>query len=167
MKSKIVLVLSISLSVFVSAAVNAKSYTPYSNHQQFNQLMAIVPSIVYNPPNSRHYAKSVKQDSTTKEKNTVIMPGVDVAADVVAINSGFVPKVNDTFTVNGRTYGHHNGTLYPIEGKGFYLLGRGAFNALGIYNSFGNTEKAEQFLISMKIIESEKKIALEIWKKLQ
>jgi hypothetical protein len=165
-KSRILTALFTALLVFFSSAANARVDWHFMVDQQHSQLTATVP-VVYNRPNSRHYAKSVKQGSTTKEKNTVIMPGVDVNADVVAINSGLVQKVNDTFTVNGRTYGHHDGTLYPMEGKGFYLLGRGAFNALGVYNDFGNTAKAEQIITNMKIIDSEKKIALEIWKKLQ
>jgi hypothetical protein len=167
MRSKLVWVFSGILLISFSSVVNAQKITSPQSMALVKLLIATTPDVAYKTPNGRHYAKSVKQGSTTKEKNTVIMPGVDVAADVTAINSGSVKKVDDKFTVNGRTYGHHDGILFPIEGKGFYLLGRGAFNALGVYNDFKNTAKADQILTSMKIDPDEKKLALKIWNELQ
>lgn len=167
MRSKLTWLFSGIILISFSSVANAQRITIPQSIAQLKLLIAATPEVTYKTPNSRHYAKSVKQGSTTKEKNTVIMPGIDVAADVAAINSGAVKKIDDKFTVNGRTYGHHDGTLFPIEGKGFYLLGRGAFNALGVYNDFKNTAKAEQILTSMKIEPDEKKLALKIWNELQ
>ena len=68
------------------------------------------------------------------DRNTVIEPGVDVQADVAAINSGLAKRIGNTFEVKGRVYGVHDGTLYPISGPGFQTLDRGGLKALGVFN---------------------------------
>ncbi len=102
-----------------------------------------------NGPNARHFYSNISQKSLAKDMNTVIAPGTDVGTDVDAINAGEVTPVNGTYTVNGRTYGVHNGTLYPISGDGFYQLDRGAYKALGVYRAFGNTARAGEILDNM------------------
>ena len=72
-----------------------------------------------NPPAARHRVNKVKQNTVAKDKNSIVEPWVDVEADVAQINAGQAKRTGDTFSVNGRTYGHHNGTLYPIQAKGF------------------------------------------------
>ena len=53
---------------------------------------------------------------------------------------------------NGRIYAQKSdGQLYPYSGPGVHALDRGAYNALGVYNKFGRTEKAEAILKSMNI----------------
>jgi Pre-toxin TG len=118
----------------------------------------------YRSPASRHTLKGVKQSTVAKASNTVIEPGVDVASDVAAINSGKVPMVNGQFTVNGRTYGMHDGTLYPISGTGFIPLTRGAFKALGIFNEFGNTARAAEILAKMGLDADDIAAGLNAWK---
>ncbi|RUL72743.1 LysM peptidoglycan-binding domain-containing protein [Dyella choica] len=114
-------------------------------------------------PNRRHFLSSINQKTLAKERNTVIDPSVDVAGDVAAIRNGQGYVQGNTISVNGRAYGYHDGTLYPESGEGFYTLDRGAFKALGVYNKFGSTMRAEEILNSMKISEAARTSALEVW----
>ena len=90
--------------------------------------------------------------------------GVDVAGDVAAINAGRAERVAGNFLVNGRTYGAHGGTLYPISGPGFTQLGRAAFKALGVFNKFGNSSQAATILNRMGVNVSDRLSALNVWK---
>lgn len=114
-------------------------------------------------PAERHSALKVKQKTLAKEKNTVIEPAVEVQKDVAAINEGEATRTGDTFTVNGRTYGMHDGTLYPISGQGFHPLDRGAFKALGVLNEFGPTERAFSILEKMGISNEQRAAALRVY----
>ena len=111
------------------------------------------------PPAGRHYAARVKQKTLAKAQNTVIEPGVDVMADVAAINAGTAVKVSGNFVVNGRTYGFHDGTLFPIAGPGFHQLNRGAFKTLGVMNQFGLTEQGEEILDKMGVSAEDREAA--------
>jgi hypothetical protein len=114
-----------------------------------------------NSPATRHYADKVTQTSVAKEVNTVIDRSVvDVSADVTAIRSGQGKQIGDTFVVNGRTYGMHDGTLYPMSGAGLYTLDRGGYKALGVLNKFGNTPQAEIILKNMGVSPETKAAAL-------
>ena len=115
-------------------------------------------------PAQRHYAARVRQKTVAKNKNTVIEPGVDVRGDVAAINAGRARKVRDEYHVNGRVYGQHDGTLFPIRGAGFHELDRGAFKALGIYNQFGDTFRASEILDKMGIDQGARDAALAVWR---
>lgn len=99
-----------------------------------------------------------------KEKNTVTEPGVDVQKDMDAINAGDAARTGATFPVNGRTYGLHDGTLYPISGAGFHQLDRGVFKALGILNESGPTERAFSILEKMGIGNAQRATALRRYK---
>jgi hypothetical protein len=82
----------------------------------------------------------------------VIESRVDVQADIDAINRGEEVERDDTYTVHGRTYGvEANGTTYPIAGPGVHVLDRAAFKALGVYNVFGRSARAEAILDAMGI----------------
>ena len=112
-------------------------------------------------PSKRHSTEKVNQKTLTKEKNTVILASVDVAADVAAINAGHGTRLGPTtYMVNGRMYGSHDGTLYPISGPGFIQLSRGAFKALGVYNQFGETPRAQDILDRMGMSEGDRDAAL-------
>jgi len=117
----------------------------------------------FNNPNSRHFYSSVNQNTVAKDMNSVVLPGVDMNADVSAINSGEVESVNGTYTVNGRTYGVHNGTLYPMSGNGVHPLDRGAFKALGVFRTFGMSEQTEFILGRMGITDLARGAALEVY----
>jgi len=102
-------------------------------------------------PCERHYIRKVTHKSMAKEKNTVIEPWVNVMEDVIAIRAGQAQRKNNEFTINSRIYGVENtiadyNTLYPIQGAGFHQLNRAAYKALGIYNKFGNTNRANEIL---------------------
>lgn len=115
-------------------------------------------------PARRHWAATVNQSSVAKNLNTVIEPGVDVAGDVAGIQAGKAARVNGNYVINGRTYGVHDGTLYPISGPGFHQLNRGAFQALGVLNKFGNTPQAHAILEKMKNVgPGEVEAALKAW----
>ncbi len=119
-------------------------------------------------PARRHDAARVTQKTLTRETNTVIMPGVDVAGDVAAINSGQVRRVGETFTVNGRTYqAKPDGTLFPVSGEGIVQLDRGGFKALGVLNEHGNTARAQEILSNMGINDEAREAALGVWRALQ
>jgi hypothetical protein len=105
-------------------------------------------------PARRHDLLGVRQGTVAKDWNTVVEPGIDVAGDVRAINEGQAVREGDMYRINGRTYGHHDGTLYPIDGPGFHRLDRGAFKALGVYNEHGMTPRAEEILDRMRMSEA-------------
>jgi hypothetical protein len=116
------------------------------------------------PPVIRHYADRVTQTSIAKEVNTVIDRSVtDVPTDVAAIKSGQAEKIGDTFVVNGRTYGMHDGRLYPMSGPGFYTLDRAAYKALGVLNKFGDTPQADRILSNMGISAETKAKAFKVY----
>jgi len=118
-------------------------------------------------PSRRHTATGVTQGTTTKEVNTVIKPGVDVAGDVAAINKGLAKRVGNTFEINGRVYGFQEGHLFPISGNGFVQLNRGAFKALGVFNKFGNTQATRGILGKMRNVgAAEIKAAFKVWRSL-
>ena len=117
--------------------------------------------------NTRHYADKVTQKSVAKEKNTVVnRKAVGISADVQAIRDGKANIINNQFHVNGRIYGHHDGTLYPISGTGFYTLNRAEYKVLGVYNQFGNSQKSKQILSNMGIDKTTQNKVLEIFQEL-
>lgn len=119
--------------------------------------------IIYSAPADRHRLHKIKQNTVAKDKNTVIEGSVDVGADVEAINRGEAKELpNRQFEINSRIYGSHdNGRLYPIAGEGFHQLNRDAFKALGVYNKFGETPRAEEILDQMTDRKGQKGISEE------
>jgi hypothetical protein len=118
-------------------------------------------------PAPRHKAASVKMKTVAKTDNTVIEPGVDVAGDVAAIRGGKVPRIKGEYTANGRIYGAHDGTLFPISGPGFHYLTRAQFKALGVYNEFGNTARAAEILENMGIAAADRAAGLRVHEVIQ
>ena len=121
-------------------------------------------------PNSRHHADKVIQGNSNRAKNqnTIIdRKVVDINADVKAIRNGEASVTNGKYQINGRTYEEHGGTLYPVSGKGFYSMNRGEYQALGVYNKFGNTPKATEILDNMNTTKATRDRALMIHKELK
>lgn len=117
------------------------------------------------PPSRRHQLARVNQRTVAKARNSVIESWVDVQADIDAINAGRAIAQGNMYTVNGRTYGvEPNGTNYPISGPGIHMLERGAFRALGVYNTCGRSERAEAILDAMGIRPGERARALAAWR---
>jgi hypothetical protein len=130
-----------------------------------------IPSPAVKAPADRHFYNKIKQTSVAKDVNTVILPSVDVAGDVEAINAGkaVAGKTADgvaTYTVNGRTYGvEPNGTLYPISGEGLFPLDRGEYKVLSVYRKFlGDTPEANDVLNKMGATPEQRAAALKVWK---
>ncbi len=112
------------------------------------------------PLTNRHNASRINKDSATKTKNTVILPGIDIQPDLQAIREGRAMRDGPYYVVNGRYYGIHEGSrIYPEQGPGLMTLDRGAFRALGIYNSLGGTPDAEQRLDRAGITQDQRRAA--------
>jgi len=112
-------------------------------------------------PADRHFIRRVKQNTVAKRLNSVVEPGVDVAADVRAINNNIAERLpGGRYLVNGREYGAHNGTLYPVSGAGVHKLSRPAFKALGVLNKFGDTPTAHRILHNMRTSAADRAAAL-------
>lgn len=95
----------------------------------------------------RHFFERIRMKSPAKEKNTVVMPGVDTDADIAAIKTGHSTYLRDNlYEVNDRTYGLETpgGGVYPVRGKGFVELDKLEYTALkGLLTYGGNRAKAE------------------------
>jgi hypothetical protein len=117
------------------------------------------------PPHSRHRLSRVSQRTRARRLNSVIESRVDVAADIAAINHGAAIRRGDTYEINGRIYGlEPGGRAYPIAGPGIHQLGRRAFQALGVYNSFGLTVRSEWILDRMQVSSDERESAQRAWR---
>ena len=85
------------------------------------------------PPNNRHNLNSVRPNSPSKARNTIVLPGTDVAKDLDDIAAGRAKWDPDRncYEVNGRSYGvEGTGTVYPISGPGFVNLSRSEYKIL-------------------------------------
>lgn len=101
------------------------------------------------PLPKRHVLSSIGKTSRPKDKNTIIMPGVDYNADVERIRNGEYNKVKDGYEVNGRIYGVHDGRLYPISGEGFVTLTRDEYKLLIKLKTEYRNPKVFEFLENM------------------
>lgn len=111
------------------------------------------------PNASRHLIDSIGPKSFAKGTTTVAERGVDVAGDVAAIRRGEGVIVGDRITINGRTYGAHDGTLYPIEGAGLHQLDRGTFKAIQEMRRAGSVEGAQRALDGMGVPQEARELA--------
>lgn len=103
-----------------------------------------------------------------KNRNTLILPGIDVQADVRAINEGQAERRGMFFVINGRVYGQEpTGRLFPDHGDGFIFLGRPAMQALKILARYnGPTPQAEfQFSMDPNITPTVVEAALAAWRR--
>ena len=119
-------------------------------------------------PSKRHFATKVNQRTVAKRLNSVVDHTVDVASDVKMIRLGKAALVKGNFELaNGRVYGQHNGTLFPMGGPGVYQLSRGAFKALGVLNQLGTTPIAQEVLDRMGIQEEVLDQAMKIYRSIK
>jgi len=108
---------------------------------------------------------------SSKERTTLIVPGVDVQGDIAAIREGravraVVEDGAEQFTLNGRIWQRKpEGTLFPVAGNGFIgpvdqpvML---AIKAYARYN--GSNEQSEYFLDRQEGDEHAREIARQIW----
>ncbi|MCQ4166170.1 hypothetical protein [Tahibacter harae] len=147
------------------AAMGRRAIEPATLYRQSYGLY-IGPKRIYNyspPLSSRHSIRSIRQGGVKKTKNTVAEPEIDMRADVEAINKGQGVRDGDFYTVNGRTYQRFDDHLVPHDGPGFHNLDRGEFDALGIFNRFGDTPQAMEIAIRVAGPEGASH-ALDVWR---
>jgi hypothetical protein len=92
------------------------------------------------PTPGRHRLARIGRSSQPAEKNTVILPSVDVESDLEAIRTGRAHwnAATSRYEVNGRTWGvESNGTVFPASGPGLEELSRSQFKALKNLNAAG------------------------------
>ncbi|MGM5629397.1 RHS repeat-associated core domain-containing protein [Apibacter raozihei] len=121
------------------------------------------------PNEGRHKYSRIKQGGVTKAKNTVILPDIDIKADVEGIRKGQATRVGETFEINNRIYGAHadTGRLYPISGDGFVTLDSTTYKALGVYRKLGEKlpeTKLNEILNNMGVSPEQKQQAFDLWK---
>ena len=102
------------------------------------------------PPNNRHNLDSIRPKNPTKDKNTIVLPGTDVSADLADISSGRATWVaeDNRYEVDGRTYGvESTGTVFPVSGPGFVNLSRTEYKVLKqLIGSDGDVSAAQDAL---------------------
>lgn len=97
--------------------------------------MRMAPPQTARQPNPRHGLATFAASSRIREENSIILPEVDVQADMDAINQGegMYDASKRQVWVNSRLYGmHEDGTTYPMHGEGIVRASRGVYNALKI-----------------------------------
>ncbi|SDC95587.1 hypothetical protein [Glycomyces harbinensis] len=95
---------------------------------------------IRSPTPGRHRLTRIGRSSQPAEKNTVILPSVDVEGDLAAIRTGRAHWNADTnrYEINGRSWGvEPNGTVFPASGPGLVELSRSQFKALKTLNTDG------------------------------
>jgi hypothetical protein len=89
--------------------------------------------IALKPAHERHTLNKIRPNSRVKERNTIVLPGTNVAKDLEDIRAGRGTwnSERNCYEVNGRTYGvEANGTIYPIAGPGLVTLSRSEYKVL-------------------------------------
>jgi hypothetical protein len=84
-------------------------------------------------PNTRHNLNSIRPSNPAKDKNTVVLPGTDVAADLADISAGRGEwnAESNRYGVNGRSYAvESTGTVFPVSGPGLVNLSRPEYKVL-------------------------------------
>jgi hypothetical protein len=121
------------------------------------------------PPNSRHNLDSIRPKNPAKDKNTVVLPGTDVPADLADISAGrgtWIPESN-RYEVNGRTYAvESTGTVFPVSGPGFVNLSRSEYKVLKqLVGSDGDINTARDALRrDPSVSDADWRSALEVFK---
>jgi hypothetical protein len=99
------------------------------------ELAANRPTHPIRPPNrSRHALDGINRRTRPDDRNSLVMPWVDMDRDTELIRLGHAERLPDNrFRINGRTYfvkGSEQGTLVPEYGEGVVSLHRAAMRAL-------------------------------------
>ncbi|MEV0850091.1 putative T7SS-secreted protein [Streptomyces sp. NPDC049954] len=100
------------------------------------------PRVPAGVPHDRHSLDRIRPNTVKKKENSVVLPHVDVKADIEAINDGLALRQGNDYTVNGRTYRVEGAHTYPIAGDGIVQMDRGAFRALQLMIEHGGDEAA-------------------------
>jgi hypothetical protein len=117
----------------------------------------------------RHSLNSIRPGNPTKEKNTVVLPGTDVAADLADISVGRAMWIAESsrYEVNGRSYAvESTGTVFPVSGPGFVNLSRPEYKVLKqLIGSEGDVDAARAALRrDPSVSDADWRSALEVFK---
>lgn len=121
-------------------------------------------------PNTRHELNGMGRKCPAKSQNTIVMPGVDLDADLLVIQEGRATWNQTTQRYelpNGRVYGvKANGTLFPEFGPGFRDLTRGEYQALQQFiAASGDLERAREAMARNPFItEVDKRCARDVFR---
>ena len=118
------------------------------------ELAANRPTHPIRPPNrSRHALDGVNRRTRPDDRNSLVMPWVDMDRDTELIRLGYAERLPDNrYRINGRIYfvkGSEQGTLVPEHGDGVVSLHRAGMRALITivkYGGYGG--QAERELLS-------------------
>jgi uncharacterized protein YukE len=121
------------------------------------------------PPNNRHNLNNIRPSNPTKDRNTVVLPGTDVAKDLDDVAAGRATwnAKGNCYEVNGRSYGvEGTGTVYPISGPGFVNLSRSEYKVLKqLIGSDGDVTAAREALRrDPSVSEADWTAALDVFK---
>jgi hypothetical protein len=126
-------------------------------------------TIPLKPPNNRHNLDSIRPKNPAKEKNTIVLPGTDVAADLADISAGRGTWNAETnrYEVNSRTYVvESTGTVFPVSGPGLVNLSRSEYKVLKqLIGADGNINTARDALRrDPSVSDADWRSALEVFK---
>lgn len=141
----------------VIKSINVNKDKPEKELEKLNSLKGPLPK--------RHVLGSIGKKSMPKNNNTIIMPWVDYNKDIEAIKKGEYNKVNGNYEINGRTYGIHDGRLYPIVGEGFVTLNRNQYKLLIELKTNPNNPHMENIKKGLKLSDIEEKEVYELLRK--
>lgn len=119
------------------------------------------------PLPKRHVLTSINNNSKPKDKNTIILPGVNYTGDIERIKNGEYNKINGNYEINGRIYGIHDGRFYPIEGEGFVTLNRNQYKLLKELKINSNNPYMDNIKRGLKLSETEEKEVYDLFKLLR
>ena len=123
--------------------------------------------ILKGPLPKRHVLTSINNNSKPKDKNTIILPGVNYTGDIERIKNGEYNKINGNYEINGRIYGIHDGRFYPIEGEGFVTLNRNQYKLLKELKINSNNPYMDNIKRGLKLSETEEKEVYDLFKLLR
>ena len=130
--------------------------------QEFEKLQNIKPPLA-----KRHRFESIGKKSIAKDKNTIILPGVDYIKDIEDIKAGMYNKIKDTYEVNGRIYGYHGDRFYPIKGDGVVILNRDQYKLLKELKINPNNPYMDNIKKGLKLSDTQEKEVYELLKLLR
>jgi hypothetical protein len=125
-----------------------------------------LPRVEAKPPAGRHYLNRVRKSTAAKGTNTLILPDVNVQADIDAINAGAAIRAGNRYSINGRLYEQEaNGTMFPVEGEGLVVADRGTMRALTILAQYNGPTEQARFRLSRErgISGDQIATAMELW----
>lgn len=128
-----------------------------------------VPPIAPLPIDDRHRLMRMPKNAPSKERNTIVLPEMDLGGDLDAIRRGacWYDASMRRVWVNGRLYGQHDtGQLFPMRGEGFVELDRQTYRALVTFREYNGVNDGSLHRISKNphISNEQRDMAVRIWR---